>query len=51
MENALANDFSTKAIEGIKVSPDDMIVDMHAPGSYRAQLVGVLARRAVAAIA
>jgi carbon-monoxide dehydrogenase medium subunit len=51
MESALANDFSIKAIEGIKVSPDDMIVDMHAPGSYRAQLVGVLARRAVAAIA
>jgi len=51
MESALAKDFSTKAIEGIKVSPDDMIVDMHAPGPYRAQLVGVLARRVVAALA
>ncbi len=51
METALAKDFSVKAIEGIGVSADDMIADMHAPGAYRAQLVGVLARRAVAALA
>lgn len=51
MESALAKDFSAKAIEGIKVSADDMIADMHAPATYRAQLVSVLARRAVAAIA
>ena len=51
VENALAKNFSAKAIEGIKLSPDDMIADMHAPAAYRAQLVGVLARRAVASIA
>lgn len=51
MESALAKDFSAKAIEGIKVSADDMIADMHAPATYRAQLVSVLARRAVAATA
>lgn len=51
MESALAKDFSAKAIEGIKVSADDMIADMHAPAAYRAQLVGVLARRAVVSIA
>jgi len=50
MEAALAKDFSAKAIEGISVSADDMIADMHAPGAYRAQLVSVLARRAVAAL-
>lgn len=48
-EAALAKDFSAKAIEGLGVSADDMIADIHAPGTYRAQLVGVLARRAVAA--
>ena len=51
MESALAKNFSAKAIEGIKVAADDMIADMHAPAAYRAQLVGVLAHRAVAAIA
>jgi aerobic carbon-monoxide dehydrogenase medium subunit len=49
MEAALAKDFSVRAIEGIGAPPDDMIADMHAPAAYRAQLVGVLARRAVAA--
>lgn len=51
MEAALARDFSVAALEGITVPADDMIVDMHASGAYRAQLVTVLARRAVAAIA
>ena len=51
MESALAKNFNAKAIEGIKVAADDMIADMHAPAAYRAQLVGVLAHRAVAAIA
>ena len=51
MESALGRDFSARAIEGVKVSADDMIADIHAPPAYRAQLVGVLARRAVAAIA
>src|SRR5690606_17459165 len=50
MEAALAKDFSAKAIEGITVSADDLIADMHAPAAYRAQLVGVLARRAVATV-
>ncbi len=49
MEAALAKEFNAKAIEGITVSADDLIADMHAPAAYRAQLVGVLARRAVAA--
>lgn len=50
MEAALAKEFSAKAIEGVTVSADDLIADMHAPAAYRAQLVGVLARRAVAAV-
>jgi carbon-monoxide dehydrogenase medium subunit len=50
-EAALEKDFSVRAIEGLTVAADDMIADIHAPAAYRAQLVGVLARRAVAAAA
>ncbi len=49
MEKALGKEFSVAALDGITVPADDMIVDMHALGAYRAQLVTVLARRAVAA--
>lgn len=48
MEAALAKDFSVAALDGITVPAVDLIVDMHAPAAYRAQLVAVLARRAVA---
>ena len=50
MESALGRDFSVAALDGITVPADDMIVDMHASGAYRAQLVAVLARRAVASL-
>lgn len=50
-EAPLEKDFSVRAIEGLAVAADDMIADIHAPAAYRAQLVGVLARRAVAAAA
>ena len=46
-EEALAANFSPDAIKAIKVSPDEMITDLHADADYRAQLVGVMARRAV----
>jgi carbon-monoxide dehydrogenase medium subunit len=48
MEAALAKSFTVAALDGLAVSADDMIVDMHASGAYRANLVAVLARRAVA---
>ncbi|TDR93025.1 FAD binding domain-containing protein [Enterovirga rhinocerotis] len=47
-EAALASDFSAKALEGLSVPPDDMASDIHADQDYRAHLVGVMARRAVA---
>lgn len=47
LEAALAADFSPRAIEGLKIAPDNLMTDMHAPADYRAHLIGVIARRAV----
>ena len=49
-EAALARDFSVKAIEAIKVPHADLMSDIHFSAEYRANAVGVLARRCVAAI-
>ena len=48
-EAALAGDFSAGALEGMAPSADGMIGDLHGSPEYRAHLVGVMARRAVAA--
>ncbi len=48
METALSQSFSAKAIEGITIPADDMNNDMHASAAYRAHVVTVLAKRAVA---
>lgn len=49
METALAARFAPDAISKIAVASDGLFNDMHADARYRANLVGVLARRAVAA--
>jgi len=49
MEAALAKNWSPKAIEGINVPAKGMIADIHGTSEYRAHLIGVMARRAVAA--
>jgi len=48
MEDALANDFSPGALEGIVVAADGLNEDLNASAEYRAHLVGVIAKRAVA---
>ena len=49
MEKALAKSFSADAIKDIKVAADELNSDIHASREYRAHLIGVMARRAVAA--
>jgi carbon-monoxide dehydrogenase medium subunit len=51
MEAALGANFSADAIKGVKIAANDMISDLHGDADYRAHLVGVMARRAVAASA
>ena len=48
MEAALNGTFAANAIAGIKVGADGLMSDIHADAAYRAHLIGVLARRAVA---
>jgi carbon-monoxide dehydrogenase medium subunit len=48
-EEALKKRFAAKSLEGLTIPQDGMNSDIHAGAEYRAHLVGVLARRAVAA--
>lgn len=48
-EAALSANFAPDAIEGLSLSGDDMISDLHGTGAYRAHLCAVLTKRAVAA--
>jgi carbon-monoxide dehydrogenase medium subunit len=49
IEAALAEDFSVAALDGITIAADDLNDDLHASSDYRAHLVVVMAKRAVAA--
>ena len=50
MENALSVSFTPDALNGIEVDPAGMLSDLHGSAVYRANLVKVMARRAVAQI-
>ena len=48
MEQALAANFSAQALDGVAVPAGDLNADIHASAEYRAHLVSVMAKRAVA---
>ena len=49
MENALNASYDSSSIEGIATASDGLVSDTAATAEYRAHLIGVMARRAVAA--
>jgi len=51
MEKALSDSFTPEAVAGIHVPADGLNADIHASAEYRAHLVTVMAKRAVAAAA
>ncbi|MEM6374223.1 MAG: xanthine dehydrogenase family protein subunit M [Pseudomonadota bacterium] len=48
-EAALSANFVPDALDGLTLSGEDMISDLHGTGDYRAHLCGVMTKRAVAA--
>lgn len=48
-EAALSASFTASAVDGLTVDPDGMIADLHGSADYRAHLVKVMTKRAVAA--
>lgn len=49
IEAALTKTFDAPALDGVKVSAKGLMSDMHASADYRANLIAVMAKRAVAA--
>ncbi|MDD9911348.1 MAG: xanthine dehydrogenase family protein subunit M [Ahrensia sp.] len=50
METALSGNLSADALDGVAVDAGDMLSDIHGSSDYRAHLVKVMAKRAVAAM-
>jgi len=48
MEAALASNFAPESVAEIKISPEGLNEDIHASAEYRAHLVTIMAKRAVA---
>jgi carbon-monoxide dehydrogenase medium subunit len=48
MEGALASNFAPESVAEIKISDGDLNSDIHASSEYRAHLVTIMAKRAVA---
>jgi carbon-monoxide dehydrogenase medium subunit len=49
MEAALSSRFSPDALANVATDPSGLLSDLHGSAEYRANLVNVMARRAVAA--
>lgn len=50
MEAALASNFTPQAVANVRIPAEDLISDLHGSAEYRAHLVTVMAKRAVAAV-
>ena len=48
MESALTSNFAADSVANITISDSDLNSDIHASAEYRAHLVTVMAKRAVA---
>lgn len=48
LEQALSRSFTPEAAAGVKIASDGLSGDLHASAAYRANLIGVMAQRAVA---
>ncbi|MDV7142116.1 FAD binding domain-containing protein [Tropicimonas sp. TH_r6] len=51
LEAALSANFAPEAVTGVAISPDGLLSDLHGDGEYRANLISVMAKRAVQAVA
>jgi carbon-monoxide dehydrogenase medium subunit len=49
LEDALAQNFSADAVAGVTTDPDQLLSDIHGSAEYRANLITVMAKRAVGA--
>ncbi len=49
LENALSANFAPEAVDGVTIDADGLNEDIHASADYRAHLIKLMARRAVAA--
>jgi carbon-monoxide dehydrogenase medium subunit len=47
IETALKANWSASALDGITISPDELMADIHGSSAYRANLIKVMAQRAV----
>jgi carbon-monoxide dehydrogenase medium subunit len=48
LEQALTKSFTPEAAAAVKIDASDLSADLHATAAYRANLIGVMAQRAVA---
>ncbi|PRY23870.1 carbon-monoxide dehydrogenase medium subunit [Aliiruegeria haliotis] len=51
LEAALSANFSPDAVDGVAISSDGLLSDLHGDADYRANLIRVMAKRAVSAVA
>jgi carbon-monoxide dehydrogenase medium subunit len=49
LETALGANWSADAVSGVNVSADGLMSDIHGNAAYRANLIGVMAKKAVSA--